>query len=274
MDNRPIGIFDSGLGGLTAVAEVLSAMPEEDIIYFGDTGRVPYGVRSRETVIKYARQDIAFLQTFDIKAIVIACGTVSSAGMELAAGAYDIPIIGVVRPSVERAAKVTRTGRVGIIGTPGTIRSGAYTRMLREYLPAAEVVEQACPLFVPLVENGRVERGDIVIETMAREYLAPVCDFGIDTLIMGCTHYPLLEGVIRDVVGPDVALVSPGREAARYARSLLGETGRTACREKTGRARYFVSDNVEGFAKQASLFLGQDIAENAEFVDIGAYAAE
>ncbi len=215
MDDRPIGVFDSGLGGLTTVRELCRLLPEEDIVYFGDTGRVPYGSRSRETIVKYARQDVAFLRTFDLKTIVIACGTVSTTALDVLAAENPIPVLGVVAPAARAAARATRSGSIGLIGTQASIRSGAYERLIRAENPAARVLAQPCPLFVPLVENGRFRPGDVVIETVAAEYLAPLKEAGVDTLVLGCTHYPLLEKVIGAYMGPEVRLINSGAEGAR-----------------------------------------------------------
>ena len=210
MDDRPIGVFDSGLGGLTAVRELCRLLPEEDIVYFGDTGRVPYGSRSRETIVKYAQQDVAFLRTFDLKAIVIACGTVSTTALDVLAAENPMPVLGVVAPAAEAAARATRNGKIGLIGTQATIRSGAYERLIHGENAGARMLSQACPLFVPLVENGRFRPGDVVIETVAAEYLAPLREAGVDTLVLGCTHYPLLEEIIGAYMGPAVRLISAG----------------------------------------------------------------
>ncbi len=267
MDARPIGVLDSGLGGLTAVRRLTHIMPSEDIIYFGDTGRVPYGPRSKETILKYAKQDIAFLRTFDIKAIIVACGTVSSAALELISGEYDIPIIGVVRSAAMRAAALTKNKKIGVIATQGTVASGAYTRVIGEYLKDAGTVEQACPLLVPLVENGRFQKGDIVAETVVREYLEPVREKGVDTLILGCTHYPLLYDIIADCMG-DTALVDSGAESAEYARTILKMTEKQAPAGRQGRISYYVSDSPENFIKYASQFLGGECVHDAGYVDI------
>ena len=221
MDNRPIGVFDSGVGGLTTVRRMHEIMPNENIIFFGDTGRVPYGTRSAETITRYTRQDVAFLRTFDIKAIVVACNTVSAVALETVAAEIDVPMIGVVWPACRKALAVTKTGRIGVIGTPATVRSGVYERFLHRARPALEVFTQACPLFVPLVENGRVQRGDIVIETVVAEYLAALRAQDIDTLILGCTHYPLLREVISAYMGSHVHLIDSGAEAADHARQML-----------------------------------------------------
>lgn len=265
MDNRAIGVFDSGLGGLTAVRRLHALMPDEDIIYFGDTGRVPYGTRGRDTIIKYARQDVAFLRQFDLKAIIIACNTVSSVALDLLGQENDIPIIGTVEPACRRAMTMTQNGKVGVIGTAATVRSGAYERYLHRADGSLTLYTQACPLFVPLVENGRVQRGDVVIETVVAEYLAPLKEEGVDTLILGCTHYPLLEGVIGDFMGPDVTLIDSGAEAANLASTQFDPA------EGPGETRYFVSDDPDGFDQLAGLFLQEQIDVGAGLVDISSY---
>lgn len=259
MDNRPIGVFDSGLGGLTGMRELLRAMPNEDLIYLGDTGRVPYGGRGRETIIKYARQDIEFLLSFGVKAIMVACGTVSTVALEEVRGDYPVPIFGVVEPTAWKAARLSETGRVGLIGTVNSVKSGAYERALRHFRPDCEVFAVACPLFVPLVENGRVHRGDKVLELVAEEYLAPLKARDVDTLILGCTHYPLLSDVIGDIMGPKVRLVSAGAESAEYLIKKLREQDALAQPERKGSRSYYVTDSGEGFGRIASLFLGEEI---------------
>ena len=256
MDDRPIGVFDSGLGGLTTVRELCRLLPEEDIVYFGDTGRVPYGSRSRETIVKYARQDVAFLRTFDLKAIVITCLTESTCVTSA--------------PAARAAAQATRSGSIGLIGTQASIRSGAYERLIRAENPAARVLAQPCPLFVPLVENGRFRPGDVVIETVAAEYLAPLKAAGVDTLVLGCTHYPLLEEVIGAYMGPEVRLINSGAEGARAAADCLRERDALAGPGR-GSCRCFVSDRQEDFSRLASTFLGWDVAQAVEQVDISQY---
>ncbi|MGM9608270.1 MAG: glutamate racemase [Oscillospiraceae bacterium] len=271
MDNRPIGVFDSGLGGLTAVRELIRLLPGEDIVYFGDTGRVPYGSRSKETIIKYARQDVAFLNTFDLKAIVIACGTVSTTALEVLRAENRIPVLGVVDPAVRAAAEASANGKIGLIGTEASIRSGAYERALASLRPDAAVYPKACPLFVPLVENGRFQRGDAVAELVVEEYLSPLKAEGVDTLVLGCTHYPLLRGVIGAYMGPDVTLIDVGGACARRVAGLLESTGSLSGNAEGGRRRYFVSDSVDGFARLASMFLGEDVGEDVSQVDITAF---
>ncbi len=268
MDPRPIGVFDSGLGGLTALRELSALLPREELIYFGDTGRVPYGGRSQETIIKYARQDVAFLRSFDPKAIVIACGTVSTAALNVLRGENDLPVFGVVGPAARAAARLTRSGRIGLIGTRASIRSGAYERAIAPLRPDARVSALACPLFVPLVENGRCRPGDLVAETVTAEYLAPLKAAQVDTLILGCTHYPLLKEVIGSFMGPDVTLVDVGACCAQYVAQELERRSLLSPPESRGGRRLFVSDNTGDFAQLASLFLGEDVAAAVEQVDI------
>lgn len=271
MDMRPIGVFDSGLGGLTAVRSLRQILPEENLIYFGDTARVPYGGRSRETILKYARQDVRFLKSFDLKAILIACGTVTTTSLDTLQLENTLPIVGVVEPTCRRALLVTRTKKVGIIATLASIRSGAYEAVLRRLDPEVEVIGKPCPLFVPLVENGRFRRGDVVIETVAREYLEPLKATGIDTLILGCTHYPLLTDVIADVMGPGVTLVSAGEESAFELKRLLKADGLRAEETRQGEAEFYVSDQPEDFERIASVFLQEDIRHVARRIDIDRY---
>ena len=265
MDKRAIGVFDSGLGGLTAVRRLHALMPQENIIYFGDTGRVPYGTRGRDIITKYARQDVAFLRQYDLKSIIIACNTVSAIALDLLSEENDIPIIGTVEPACRRAMTMTKNGRVGVIGTAATMRSGAYEKYLHKKDGTLDLFTQACPLFVPLVENGRVHRGDVVIETVVKEYLTPLKDVGVDTLILGCTHYPLLEEVIGDFMGPDVTLIDSGAEAANLASTQFDPN------EGTGTTQYFVSDDPQGFDQLAELFLQEKVDVGAELVDISRY---
>ena len=242
MDHRPIGVFDSGLGGLTAVREIMEVLPGTEIVYFGDTGRVPYGTRSRETIIRYTRQNIRFLKTFHIKALLIACGTASSVALQEVAADEDFPVIGVVESAARKAVRITQNRRIGIIGTRATILSGSYDRLIRALDPQAVTFSAVCPLFVPLVENGRVRPGDPILELAVAEYLTPLRDQGIDTLILGCTHYPIIAEAIGNFMGDGVSLVNSGREAARYLRSM--EVARGAA-SPCPSARFFVSDDTE-----------------------------
>lgn len=258
MDARPIGVFDSGLGGLTTVKKLTEYLPGEDIIYLGDTGRVPYGSRSRETIVKYSRQDAAFLAGFDIKAMVIACNTACSAAFDVLDSAYDMPVYEVINVPACAAAALTVNGRIGVIGTAATIRSGAYEAALKRAAPDLIVFSEACPLFVPMVENGRTAADDPAALIIAEDYLAPLREAGVDTLILGCTHYPLLRGVISGVMGPGVKLVDSGAETAKLVARDLLERDMLSPDTAVGTARYYVTDSIEGFSDLASRFLESD----------------
>ena len=272
MDRRPIGVFDSGLGGLTVLKELCRVLPNENFIYFGDTGRVPYGSRSTETLTKYARQDMRFLQTFDIKAVVVACCTVSSLWKSIQ-NEYSIPSVSVVAPSARHASETTTNGRIGVIGTAATINSRAFEIELKRLLPHAEVFSAACPLFVPLVENGRIHPGDKVIELVACEYLEPFLTFGCDTLVLGCTHFPLLWRIISDIL-PQVNLINPGVSAANELIRILKENELLSDSDSTGSVSYYVSDDTGNFSELASLFMEQNITNSVSKVDIDEYRGE
>ena len=271
MDQRPIGVFDSGQGGLTAVREIQSILPSENIIYFGDTSRVPYGGKSPEILLRFARQDVRFLQSFDIKALLVACGTVSTTALPTLAAENDLPILGVVTPTCAAAVKATRNKKVGLIATAASVRSGAYERTLGGMDRAIQVYAKACPLFVPLVENGRFRPGDAVIETVAREYLTPLKETGIDTLMLGCTHYPLLMEIIGEIMGPEVTLINAGAEAARALRGELEARDMLAQRPR-GETTLYASDSPADFAALAGQFLCRPIGKDAVgLVDIERY---
>ena len=271
MDKRAIGVFDSGLGGLTAVRRLHALMPQENIIYFGDTGRVPYGTRGRDIITKYARQDVAFLRQFDLKSIIIACNTVSAIALDLLSEENDIPIIGTVEPACRRAMTMTQTGRVGVIGTAATIRSGAYEKYLHKKDGTLDLFTQACPLFVPLVENGRVHRGDVVIETVVKEYLTPLKDAGVDTLILGCTHYPLLMDLIGEIMGPEVTLIDTGEEAAWELKRTLKAKDLLSDRAQEGTTTLYASDQPEDFGSMAKHFLQEELTSPVLQVNIDRY---
>lgn len=270
MDQRPIGVFDSGLGGLTAVREMRRLMPSENIIYFGDTSRVPYGGRSPEILLKYARQDVHFLRSFDIKAVLVACGTVSTTALPQLQAENDLPILGVVEPACRKAAAMTRNRRVGLIATAASVRSGAYERTLHRLDETIHVVSRACPLLVPLVENGRYQPGDAVIETVAREYLEPLRQEGLDVLILGCTHYPLLTDIIRGIMGPEVSLVNAGAESVHTLHDALARRQLLAP-EGIGQALLCTSDRPEGFGQMARRFLQEEPTAPVRLVDIERY---
>ncbi len=256
----PVGVFDSGLGGLTVVREITRQLPEENIVYFGDTARVPYGSKSQSTVIHYTEQILRFLYTKDVKAIVVACNTVSAYALEEVKHSVPVPIIGVVIPGARVAAHATVNGRVGVIGTEATVHSGLYTRIIQEMAPGVQVFSKACPLFVPLVEEGLWK--DSVTTEIAARYLSELKDADVDTLIMGCTHYPLLRSTIREVIGNSVNLVNPAYETAVELRrtlerfDLMREAG---TEEKTVEHSFYVSDDPERFSRFASGVLKTEI---------------
>lgn len=269
MDNRKIGVFDSGLGGLTAVKEIMNLFPNESIVYFGDTGRVPYGTRSKETIVKYTHDDINFLLSQDVKMIIIACGTASSAALPEIKGEFDVPIYGVVDAGAYEASRVTKNNKIGIIGTTATIKSGAYEKYISEYNPDAQTFKKACPLFVPLVENGHFDTP--VTKLVIEEYLKDIRDAGVDTLILGCTHYPLLKKAIAEYMGDNVKLISPGEEVAKFLRKKI--TSENAHSEvcDNDRYSYFVSDSVESFEELGSIFLETKINGKVNKIDIEKY---
>lgn len=253
---KAIGVFDSGMGGLTCVAEIMKLMPNENIIYFGDTARVPYGNRSRETILEYARQDVNFVKKHDVKMIIAACGTVSSAVGQAKDFGGGVPFTGVVIPAVQAACAATRSGRIGVIGTAATIRSGAYGKAIRTIRQDAVIIGNACPLFVPLVENGITDKDDIVVKTMVSRYLEPIKRKNVDTLILGCTHYPLLRDAIAEYMGEGVKLISSGAEAAKYTMNMLAMNNMLSSRSENGHVTYFTSDSKELFESNAHAFIG------------------
>lgn len=269
MDTRAIGVFDSGLGGLTAVKQLMNILPNEDIVYFGDTGRVPYGTRSPQTIIKYVVQDINFLKTFDIKMIVAACGTASTVAMPVIEKTIGIPSIGVVEAAAKSAVSETINNKIGIIATPATIKSDAFGKKIKSFLADAEVFSQACPLFVPLVENGHFDTK--VASLVAEEYLAPLKKGGVDTLILGCTHYPLLKNVISKYMGFDTKLIDAGEAAAKYTQRYLTENNMKNSSAHRAKYSYFVSDSTDNFAHLGSLFLQKEIGEMVNKIDIEKY---
>lgn len=253
---KAIGVFDSGMGGLTCVAEIMKLMPNENIIYFGDTARVPYGNRSRETILEYARQDVNFVKKHDVKMIIAACGTVSSAVGQAKDFGGGVPFTGVVIPAVQAACAATRSGRIGVIGTAATIRSGAYGKAIRTIRQDAVIIGNACPLFVPLVENGVTDKDDIVVKTMVSRYLEPIKRENVDTLILGCTHYPLLRDAIAEYMGEGVKLISSGAEAAKYTMNMLAMNNMLSSRSENGHVTYFTSDSKKLFESNAHAFIG------------------
>lgn len=267
----PIGVFDSGVGGLTVAREIMRNLPNERIVYFGDTARVPYGNKSKDTVIRYSRQIIRFLRTQGVKAIVIACNTASALALEEVEKELDIPILGVVKPGAKAAAATTRNGKIGVIGTESTINSQMYGQLICNDRKDIQVYGKACPLFVSLVEEGWLN--DPVTEQVAKRYLADLLPEGIDTLILGCTHYPLLRPLIEQIAGKQVQLVDPAYETARELERLLTEKGIANPGEKEpGKEpyRFFVSDAADKFKHFANSILPYDI-ETTRKINIEEY---
>jgi glutamate racemase len=257
-DRRPIGVFDSGIGGLTVLKELLGHLPGESFVYFGDTARVPYGNKSADTVRRFSRENVRLLLDRDVKMVVVACNTVSSEALPALQGEFSVPIVGVIEPGVRAAVAATRRRRIGVVGTSGTIRSGAYQTQIVERLPDAVVIPQACPLFVPLVEEGWIDTP--VTRMVAREYLRVYEGSNIDALVLGCTHYPLLKPVIADVVGPAVALVDSAVETAREVVRLLADRG-IAGSGGTGEFHIVLSDTSPAFGEVAKRFLGRGVPD-------------
>ena len=266
-----IGVFDSGLGGLSAVKEFMNVLPNEKIVYFGDTGRVPYGPRSREIINKYAFQDANFLLTHNVKMVVAACGTVSSVAGSALQQKLGVPYTGVVNPTCYTAVRVTKNGKIGVIGTAATVNSHSYKLRMEKLSPGVKVFEQACPLFVSLVENGIIHRDDQITRLVVRRYMAELKDNGVDTVILGCTHFPLLREAISDYMGEGVALVDSGFETANYAAKVLREQGLLTDDATAKTPEFFVSDTPDGFESVAGLFLGRDMEHTVTQIDIEQY---
>ena len=256
MSELQIGVFDSGLGGLTAVRELIRILPGENIVYFGDTARVPYGTRSHEMIRSFAKQDLRFLLEKNLKAVLVACGTISSVALSDLRSMTDIPVIGVVQPAAAAAYKATRNGNIGILGTSATVKSGSYAAALSAFDPQITTVAQACPLFVPLVENGYLDGEQV--ELAAKEYTASLLAAQVDTVILGCTHYPLLKPVLGRLFGPSVTLIDSGREAALALNEVLRAQNALSDAAE-GSRRYYVSDEVQNFSRIAGMFLDRNI---------------
>jgi glutamate racemase len=248
-----IGIFDSGVGGLTVLHAMLGALPYEDLIYLGDTGRYPYGTKSAETVTRYSIENVEFLVERGVKMVVVACNTASAVALDALAARFPVPLVGVIEPGARAALERTRSGKVGVVGTEATITSGAYTRALRALRPSLQLYTRACPLLVPLAEEGWTE-GPIA-RGVAETYLASLRTSGIDTLVLGCTHYPLLKPIIAEVMGPGVTLVDSADETARAVSALLAERG-LARADGGGQTSFFVTDVPDRFIRIGQRFLG------------------
>lgn len=267
MTEKQIAVFDSGLGGLSAVRELLEILPGEDVIYFGDTARVPYGNRSDELIRKFAAQDLRFLlENADPKVILVACGTISSIALPDLRRMTDIPIFGVVDPTARAAVRATRNRRIGVLGTAATVKSGSYENALISLCPDVQVTAQACPLLVPLVEAGRIGDDPVTVR-VAQEYAFPLLDAGVDTVILGCTHYPLLRPLFQRLFGPSVTLIDAGRESALAVERCLREKGELSTRAE-GTRKYCVTDEVANFTHIAGMFLNRDIAGQIEKVTV------
>ena len=258
-NNRPIGIFDSGAGGLSVVKAFQEVLPWEDLIYFGDTARLPYGSKSREVVTEFALQISGFLRRKGVKILVVACNTASAFSLPVLRKKLPIPVVGMIEPGAEAAVRRTQNRRVGVVGTRGTIESGAYEKALKKASSRLRVIGQACPLFVPLVEEGWWEKSETY--SIAERYLNPLKRSGIDTLILGCTHYPVIRHVFLKVLGSGLNLVDPGQEASLCARSLLREKGLACEPGKKGETIFFSSDAPDRFRELGMRFLGRPIRE-------------
>ncbi len=264
-----IGIFDSGLGGLTGYRALRKLLPHHDIVYFGDTARVPYGTRSKEVICRYAMQDVRFLLTEQVEAVLIACGTVSSNVLEELKAAFPLPFVGVVEPAAKKAAEIAMAGngKVLVLGTSATIASGAFQQSIHSICPSLQVESVACPMFVPLVENGFTQPGDIAATEIARRYLQPYQTFGADAMILGCTHFPLLSEILHGVL-PGPVQVSAGDEAAEAMAKTVLSMG---CPSAIGKDFFFASDDPVTFGAHAATFLGHPLGETVFRVNIQQY---
>lgn len=262
----PVGVFDSGIGGLTVAHEVIRQLPHESVLYFGDTARVPYGPKSPDTVRRYSREIADFLRDQGVKSIVIACNTATAHALTVLRDEFDMPVIGVVEPGARAAVSVTTGGRIGVIGTVGTIKSGAYERAIRAINPDVFITARACPLFVPLVEEGWTDHE--ATRLIAHEYLDPLVAANIDTLVLGCTHYPLLKPLLREVLGPDVRLIDSAEETAAETARTLAAADLTASANAEPTYRFVASDDPLQFLQLGQRFLG-DTIEGVEIRTLG-----
>lgn len=259
--NAPIGVFDSGVGGLTVAREIMRQMPKESIVYFGDTARVPYGSKSKDTIINFSRQIVKFLQTQKVKAIVVACNTASAFALETIKAELDIPVVGVIKPGAKTAAAATKNNCIGVIGTEGTVNSNIYTEYLHEINQDIQVYTKACPLFVSLVEENWLY--DSVTIEIAERYLSELKGYNIDTLVLGCTHYPLLRHTLQKVMGDGVTLVNPAYETALALKRILEENNLSSTSNEAEH-RYYVSDGAEKFRRFANTILPCEVLETKD----------
>jgi len=266
MNERPIGIFDSGVGGLTVAKEIFKRLPFENVVYFGDTARVPYGTKSPETVKKFSLDNMKFLMSQKVKIVIVACNTASATSLgDLRARFFHIPVIGVIKPAVELAMICTENKKIGVIGTESTISSNAYLKEIRTLDFNVSVFGRPCPLFVPLVEEGRINKRETIL--IAREYLSPLKEKKIDTLILGCTHYPLLKDIIKKIMGKKVAIIDSAGVVAEECEEVLREKGLLNRKNRKGWHKFFVSDNPGRFKKMGEMFLGYEIGSVSQ-IDI------
>ena len=264
--SAPVGVFDSGIGGLTVAHEVIRQLPHESVLYFGDTARVPYGPKSPDTVRRYSREIADFLRDQGVKSIVIACNTATAHALTALREQFDMPVIGVVEPGARAAVAVTTRGRIGVIGTVGTIKSGAYERAIRAINSDVFITARACPLFVPLVEEGWTDHD--ATRLVAREYLEPMIAADIDTLVLGCTHYPLLKPLLADILGDEVRLIDSAEETAAETARTLAESGIAASASHAATHRFVASDDPLQFLQLGQRFLG-DTIEGVEIRRLG-----
>lgn len=256
-DHRPIGIFDSGVGGLTVAGRIQEELPGENLIYFGDTARVPYGTKSKETITKFSVENVEFLMEHDVKLVVVACNTASSLSLDFLKRCFKVPVVGVIEPGARSAVSITRNNKIGVIGTPATIASGAYEKAIHKISRKNIVLQASCPLFVPLVEEGWVKQK--ATRDIAAIYLNSLRIKKIDTLILGCTHYPMIRDVIADIMGPRVLLVDSAKEVAKEAKAILDAGGILNRSGKPGQQKFFVSDEPDRFIKMGERFLKRRI---------------
>lgn len=269
-----IGVFDSGLGGLTAVRVLRKILPGEKIVYFGDTGRVPYGTRSDEIITKYALDDMNFLSTYGVKAVLVACGTVSSVALDTLKESFDIPVMGVVKSACEKACALTKNKKIALLATPATVKNKAYEKECGNIDASVSVTGVGCPMFVPLVENGYVGNDCTVTKLIADEYLMKLREFSPDVIILGCTHYPLIKNLIEEraneIIG-NVSIVDSGEEAAIAMKKFIEASGLSSNKETIAKPEFYVSDETQNFEASASLFLGEKISDVTK-IDIGKYS--
>ncbi len=266
MNPAPLGVFDSGIGGLTVARALFEKLPRESVIYFGDTARVPYGPKSPDTVRRYSGEILAYLLKRGVKAVVVACNTSTAHALADLQAHSPVPVIGVIEPGARAAVRASRTGKIGVIGTAGTVASGAYERAIKALRGDAQVASQACPLFVPLVEEGWFEHP--ATELIARDYLEPLRQAGVDVVVLGCTHYPLLKPLLGRVLGPGVTLIDSADETAESVNRELAERQLTADGQGSPEHRFVVSDDEPHFRKVGARFLGEKIKQ-VEVVPLG-----